>query len=684
MPENQLIHEKSPYLLQHAHNPVHWLPWGEEAFAKARRENKPIFLSIGYSTCHWCHVMAHESFEDEDVASLLNKNYVAIKVDREERPDIDAVYMKICQMMTGRGGWPLTIVMTPKKLPFFAGTYYPRMSKDGMPGLLDILPYLHEQFVEKPEDIAEVTKQIEAALQETSRNNRTQQLSLQDAQTAYDQLHQAFDDEFGGFGDAPKFPAPHRLLFLLRVYHYQGDEAALAMAEETLEAMAAGGIWDHVGFGFARYSTDNGWLVPHFEKMLYDNALLLSVYTEAYQITGKELYREIAEQLIDFVLHEMRGSNGVFYSGIDADSEGVEGKYYVWERAEILQILGESLGPLYVDSFDIKPEGNFEGKNIPNRIFTNWDDVAEKYDLSWDELDEKLEIARVKLYAARKKRVHPHVDDKVLTSWNALLIAALAKAGKAFSNPAYTGAAREALNFIEKNMFQDGRLMARYRDGDVRFKAYLDDYAFLLWAYLEMYEADFQASDLLKARKLADEMTSLFWDEVDGGFYFAGRDAEQLIAREKEIADGAMPSGNSVAAYALARLSSLSGETYYHEVVEDMYRSFYEEVHEHPAASTFLMAVVMQTGHPSKKVVALGDENDPGYVKFVDGVKRAFLPEVALLAASETDSLLKAAPFTADYHRLRDRTTIYICENFTCQAPTEDVDAALHHLLTDK
>lgn len=681
MPENKLIHEKSPYLLQHAHNPVNWYPWGAEAFDKAKQENKPIFLSIGYSTCHWCHVMAHESFEDREVAAILNEHYIAIKVDREERPDIDSVYMKVCQMMTGRGGWPLTIVMTPEKVPFFAGTYYPRMSKGEMPGLLDILPYLAKQFAEKPEDIAKTANEVKQALQQTVQQKSTHRLSLKETEQAYQQLARAFDEEFGGFGPAPKFPAPHRILFMLQKAYYDHDEEALAMAEHTLESMAAGGIWDHVGFGFCRYSTDQAWLVPHFEKMLYDNALLLLAYTEAYQLTGQELYEEVAEQIIDFVLHEMRGSEGVFYSGIDADSEGVEGKYYVWTRAEIMELLGDQLGSLYVDSFDITEAGNFEGKNIPNRIFTDWDAVAEKYGLDWETLDEQLEMARVKLREARKKRVYPHVDDKVLTSWNALMVVGLARAGKVFGNAAYLQAARQALQFIKENMFQNGRLMARYRDGEVRYPAYLDDYAFLLWAYVEMYEADFETDDLIKAKNLAEEMDSLFWDEIHGGYYFSGSDAEELISREKEIYDGAIPSGNSVATLALSKLSALTGDPHYQDRVEEMYYSFYADVADHASASAFFMMALMRTEHPSKEVVVLGDQSDPVRDQIVNTVQRAYLPEVSMLAAEKAEHLLQAAPFAGSYKKSGEQTTIYVCENFACKQPTTDARQALDDIM---
>ncbi len=401
-PSNKLIDEKSPYLLQHAHNPVYWYPWGDEAFHKAKQENKPIFLSIGYSTCHWCHVLAHESFEDNGVANYLNDHYVSIKVDREERPDIDSVYMKVCQMMTGQGGWPLSIFMTPDKVPFYAGTYFPRESKYGMPGFMEVITQLHEKYKQDPEHIAEVTESVTDALAKTATAKSEHRLTKDMTDKAFKQLGNRFDATNGGFGSAPKFPAPHQLLYLLRYYYFTGKTAALKMVEKTLDAMANGGIFDHVGFGFSRYSTDEKWLVPHFEKMLYDNALLLMAYTECYQITKNERYKTISEQIITFVLREMHDSEGGFYSAIDADSEGVEGKYYVWDYDEVMEILGEQLGTLYTSVYGITPEGNFEGKNIPNLLQTDLEAVASESGLTKGELHQKLEEARKRLLTARE------------------------------------------------------------------------------------------------------------------------------------------------------------------------------------------------------------------------------------------------------------------------------------------
>ncbi|SDQ23212.1 thioredoxin domain-containing protein [Virgibacillus salinus] len=668
---NRLANEKSPYLLQHAKNPVDWYPWSEEAFEKARKEDKPIFLSIGYSTCHWCHVLAHESFEDEEIAAYLNDHYVSIKVDREERPDIDSVYMTVCQMMTGQGGWPLSIFMTPEKVPFYAGTYFPRESKYGMPGIMEVFTQLYQKYKEDPDHIKEVTKSVTEALDKTVATKSETRLTLEITDQVYKQLGKRFDFTNGGFGSAPKFPTPQNLLYLLRYYYFTGKSAALKMAESTLQAMANGGIYDHVGFGFARYSTDEKWLVPHFEKMLYDNALLLIAYTESYQITKNPLYRKISEQIIEFVMREMRSSEGAFYSAIDADSEGIEGKYYVWDYEEIFNILDEDLGDLYATVYGITPEGNFEGKNVPNLNDTNLESIADEYNFTIDELNQHLEEARAKLLTAREERTYPHVDDKIITSWNAMMITALAKAGKVFEEEQYIKTAEAAIDFIETNLVKKGRVMARYRDSDVKFNGYLDDYAFLVWANAELYEATFSLNYLRKARELADNMIDLFWDNEQGGFFFSGKDSEKLLSREKQIYDGALPSGNSVAAVMLARLGYSTGETAYLDKLEEMYYAFYEEVKQGVAASTHFVQSLLLTENPTKEVVVLGNDKN-----ILAKLQKDFLPDVTLLASKNAEQLAEVAPFASDYRKIDEDPTIYVCENFACQQPTTDVKQA--------
>src|SRR5690625_2429298 len=526
MTTNKLINEKSPYLLQHAHNPVNWYPWGEDAFDKAQSENKPIFLSIGYSTCHWCHVMAHESFEDDDVATILNDHYISIKVDREERPDIDAVYMKVCQMMTGHGGWPLTIFMTADKIPFYAGTYFPKESKHGLPGLIEVLTELHKKYTSDPKHITDVTINVTEALEQIVQNKSEHRINKKAIQETFQQLGKNFDAEYGGFGSAPKFAQPQNILFLLTYHHYYENSLALAMAEQTLKNMAHGGIFDQIGFGFARYSTDEAWLVPHFEKMLYDNALLLMAFTDCYQVSRDPFYKKMSEKIVEFISREMTSDNGTFFSAIDADSEGVEGKYYVWDYEEVLEILGETLGLLYTSIYDITPEGNFEGNNVPNTINIHLDEIAQANQMTMNELEMELERARKLLLENREKRPYPHVDDKVLTAWNSMMIIALAKSGKIFQHEKFVERAIDATQLIEDHLFIGGRLMARYRDGETKYHAYLEDYAYLIWSYIELYETTYHLSYLKKAKTLTNQMNELFWDDGNGGFFHTGSDSE--------------------------------------------------------------------------------------------------------------------------------------------------------------
>ncbi len=681
---NRLIHEKSPYLQQHAHNPVDWYPWGEEAFEKEKKENKPVFLSIGYSTCHWCHVMAHESFEDEEVAKILNEKYVSIKVDREERPDIDSIYMRVCQMLTGHGGWPLSVFLTPEQKPFYAGTYFPKRSRYGRPGFIDVLTQLYEKFQANPQEITAISEQITKSLTQAVQAHGNDLLSPAALEKTYRQLANSFDGVYGGFGGAPKFPIPHMLMFLMRYYKWKGEEQALFMTEKTLNGMANGGIYDHIGYGFARYSTDAMWLVPHFEKMLYDNALLLTTYTEAYQLTKNERYKAISEQIIEFVKREMTAKEGAFYSAIDADSEGVEGKYYVWDKDEVLNVLGTELGDLFCEAYDITENGNFEGHNVPNLIHTDLASMAKKYELNEEQLKEKLETARQKLFAARSLRVYPHVDDKILTAWNALMIAGLAKAAKVYENDSYLDIAKQALTFIETHLVQDGRLMVRYREGEVKNKGFIDDYAYLLWAYIEMYEATFERSYLERASERTQEMLELFWDEANGGFYFTGKDAEQLIVREKEIYDGALPSGNSVAAVQMIRLARLTGDLQLLDKAEKMYLTFKRQVEAYESGHTFFLQGLLLFAMPAKEIVIFGKKGDEKRERLLKQLQKAFVPNYTVLVAEHPSDFSAIAPFAAEYKQIGEETTVYICENFACLQPTTDVEAALKQLLDEK
>lgn len=672
---NRLIHEKSPYLLQHAYNPVDWYPWGDEAFERAKREDKPIFLSIGYSTCHWCHVMERESFEDEEVAAVLNRDFVAIKVDREERPDIDHIYMTVCQAMTGHGGWPLTIIMTPDKTPFFAGTYFPKRSRYGRPGLLDILQQIADVWKHDRARIDRVGRKVLDALRPHFQN-RAGELDASVLDEAYKQFAERFDAAYGGFGPPPKFPTPHNLIFLLRYGRLTGKAQATAMATKTLEAMHRGGIYDHIGFGFARYSTDREWLVPHFEKMLYDNALLAYAYLEAYQATGDARHARVAREIFTYVEREMTDPDGGFYSAQDADSEGVEGKFYVWTPDEVKAVLGADDGALFCDVYDITPGGNFEGKSIPNRIHTSLASAARRYGMTVEELAQRLETMRRKLFAARGRRVPPHKDDKILTAWNALMIAALAKGAKVLDEPALAERAIQATSFLLAKLRRgDGRLLARYRDGEAAHLAYLDDYAFLTWALLELYEATFEARFLRDALGLTRQMFNLFGDDKDGGLFFTGRDAEALPARPKEVYDGAMPSGNSVAAYTLVRLAQLTGDEALRRKADQQLQAFAGDVRAFPSAHAFFLLALQADVAPSAQVVVVGRSGAPDTEAMLRAVRRVYAPQAVVLLVPEGEArgeVEALVPYVSGMRMVDGKATAYLCRHFACQEPTTD------------
>ncbi|MGA9287592.1 MAG: thioredoxin domain-containing protein [Anaerobacillus sp.] len=676
--ENKLIHEKSPYLLQHAHNPVDWYPWGDEAFEKARLENKPVLVSIGYSTCHLCHVMERESFEDEETAKLLNDRFVSIKVDREERPDIDSIYMKVCQGLTGQGGWPLNVFLTPEQKPFYAGTYFPKESKYNLPGFKDAIMQLYQQYQENPERITGIGDKITSSLQEQM-HAEGGELTEEPLHKAFQQMQNSFDTIYGGFGQSPKFPSPHMLMYLLRYHRKFDNDLALTMVTRTLDAMANGGIYDHIGYGFARYAVDQEWLVPHFEKMLYDNAMLVLAYTEAYQVTGNTRYKKVACDVLEYVQRDMTGPEGGFYSAEDADSEGEEGKFYVWSKQEILEILGEKLGSLYNQMFDITTKGNFEGKNIPNLIHTDVSKVAIANGESEETIAKHLEEARQRLYEAREKRIHPSKDDKVLTSWNMLMTAAFAKAGRVFGVGRYVDVAQQTYAFIEKHLVVDGRLMARYRDGEVKYKAYHDDYAYGLWALNELYEATYDPSVLIKAKRLADEMYDLFWDTVSGGFYLYGNDADELIARPKDVHDGALPSGNSVAVLQLLRLSKLTGEMKYDEWANRMFQAFSGDVSSYSSGHAYFLMSKLYTLSSPKEIVVIGHHDDGEKKRMEQFLQQAFLPELTSISVEEPALLRDAAPFASEFGKSQ-QTTVYVCENFSCSLPETDVDKVIEAL----
>jgi hypothetical protein len=691
---NRLIFEKSPYLLQHAGNPVDWYPWGPEAFEKARRENKPIFLSIGYSTCHWCHVMEHESFEDPEVARLMNQVFVSVKVDREERPDLDNIYMTICQMMTGSGGWPLTIVMTPDKKPFFAGTYFPKESRLGRIGMLDLVPRIQEIWTDRRDEVLKSADQITAALQQHSTEAPGEELGEPTLRTAFEQLAQRFDQQHGGFGTAPKFPTPHNLLFLVRYWRRTGSEKALSMVEKTLHTMRLGGVYDHVGFGFHRYSTDPLWLVPHFEKMLYDQALLAMAYTEAYQATGKAEYAQTAREVFSYVLRDMRASTGMFYSAEDADSEGEEGKFYLWTVEEIRQVLSAEEADLVTTAFNVEEGGNFSdeatgrrsGRNILH-LRKGLQEIASDLKIPEQQLKARLEGARQRLFAARERRIHPHKDDKVLVDWNGLMIAALAKAARVLDEPDYAEAAKGASDFILNHMHNPGgRLLHRYRDGQAALPANVDDYAFLIWGMIELYETTFEVPYLQRALDLNDDLLKHFWDEKAGGFYFTADDAEKLLARQKDIYDGAIPSGNSVAALNLLRLGRIAANADLEEKAVKIGRAFSMAVQQSPSAYTQLMLALDFATGPSYEVVIAGKAGAEDTKTMIRTLGEHFLPNnVAILRPTEEESppIANIAEYTKQQTSIDGKATAYVCLNYNCKLPTTD-SAKMLELLEGK
>jgi len=672
LPANRLLSEKSPYLLQHAHNPVQWYPWGEEAFLAAAREDKPIFLSVGYSTCHWCHVMAHESFEDPGVARLMNQAFICIKVDREERPDIDQMYMTFAQSMTGRGGWPLTIIMTPEKKPFFAATYIPKTGRAGQAGMMEIIPRIRELWMKNRDELLDSADQILDYLKQTQSQPRAQAANLDVAflARAYAALASIYDPQNGGFGTAPKFPSPHNLFFLLRYWHRTGDKHALQMVEATLQAMRRGGIYDHMGFGFHRYSTDGQWLVPHFEKMLYDQALMAIAYIEAYQATGKEEYARTAREILEYVLRDMTAPQGGFFSAEDADSEGEEGKFYVWTAEELKETLDKEEFKLFIRLFDVHESGNFENGGNILRLRSSLVDAASVLKMSESDLYERQELIRAKLFLAREKRVHPLKDDKILTDWNGLMIAALAKAAQALpeaNGAKYAVAAIKAADFILKEMqTTKGRLLHRYR-GEAAFFANLDDYAFLIWGLLDLYETVFDVKYLKAALQLNHTMMRHFWDKDQGGFFFSADDAEALLLRKKEFYDGAIPSGNSIALLCLLRLMHLCGGTELEERALDLARGFFAADGQPWGHSMLLCSLDYLLG-PASEIALLGSMQDVGITRMLQALRSRYLPNksVVLVCGEE---IREIAPFTKNLAQVEGKISAYVCTDHVCSLP---------------
>ncbi len=653
---NRLQKETSPYLRQHAENPVDWYPWGEEAFEKARREDKPVFLSIGYSTCHWCHVMAHESFEDAGIASILNENYVSVKVDREERPDVDSVYMKACVAANGSGGWPLTAILTPEQEPFFVGTYFPKENRGGRMGLRYLLTAIAGKWKRDREELLHTAKEMTAYLRQEAALETAERAEL--PKRAAEQLMSSYDREYGGFGWATKFPSPHNLLFLMEQSARSGDRSLREAAEHTLRQMARGGIYDHFGGGFCRYSTDREWLKPHFEKTLYDNALLALCYTEAWQDGHMAFWREIAEQTLDYCLRELKGPEGGFFCGQDADSAGQEGAYYLFTPEEVGQVLGPDAGRHFCECYDITKEGNFEGRSIPNLLLNT----------RWNFLPEGYEEYREKLREYRAGRMSLFTDGKILAGWNGLMLMALSRAAAAFEDRRYLMEAQELAEFLKTKMCRGGRLMARLSGGELRYDASLSDHAFCALGLLELYAADFDAQHILDAAALAGELPKRF-EDPKGGFFDTPSDGEKLILRPKETQDGALPCGNSAAAVLLGRLFRLTAEERWRALAEGQFDFLAAAAGRYPAACCYgLTALALAEGPTKETVAVLPDETFP---KELHAILRKWSPEMSVLVKTpaRAELLTKAAPFTAEMETKNGKATYYLCSDGVCALP---------------
>ena len=687
---NRLIRESSPYLLQHAHNPVNWYPWGDEAFADAKRLGRPVLLSIGYSTCHWCHVMEEESFEDVEIATYLNEHYITVKVDREQRPDVDAVYMSAVQMLTGRGGWPMTTWLTPERKPFYGGTYFPARDGDrgSSMGFLSLLQRLREYYDSDPEKIAEaadtIVKRVQAALAPVAGEGLVDLSSLDAATRSY---RSQFDPVHGGTARAPKFPSTLPIRLLLREHLRSGDAQTLEMVTLTLDKMAAGGMYDQVGGGFHRYSTDAEWLVPHFEKMLYDNALLCVAYLEAYQATGAEKYARVAREILAYVAREMTSPEGAYFSATDADSlnpagEREEGWFFTWTPAEIEAVIGADDAKLVRAYYGVTPRGNFEGRSIFH-VTRPMSTVAGELGLKPEELERRLEDARWKLYEARAKRPAPLLDDKILTSWNGLMISAMAKGGFVLQEAEWLRSAERAADFLLQHLLVDGQLRRSYHGDAARFAAYLDDYAFFIASLLDLYETTFEPHWLEAAIRLQGDLDRRYGDPASGGYFMTGSDAEVLLAREKPGYDGAEPSGNSVAAMNLFRLSEWTSNDAYRETADRLLSSFATILRRSPTAlAEMLLALEFKLGKPSEVVIAV--PQDPEQAEpFLSILRRSFVPGKVGVVVAEGEAqraLAELVPLVKGKKARKGEVTAYVCQAGACQSPTSDTEVFARQL----
>jgi len=679
---NRLIHETSPYLLQHAHNPVDWFAWGDEAFAKAKADDKPVLLSIGYSACHWCHVMERESFENEQIAALMNEHFVNIKVDREERPDLDEIYMNAVQMLTGRGGWPMTMFLTPDRKPFYGGTYFPPEDRGSMAGFPRILMGVSQAYRERPEDIQRSVAQFLSALERMSESAETAKTFSPTAiADGVEKISSAYDSDNGGLGQAPKFPNAGVYELFLRHYQRSKTERYLEMVTHTLTKMAQGGIYDHLGGGFHRYSVDAKWLVPHFEKMLYDNAQLVRSYALAYNATREPLFKSVVEDTLRYLLREMYHSEGGFYSTQDADSEGEEGKFFVWTAEEVNRLLGEDDGEIFSRIFDVSEQGNFEEKNILHPILT-LEQASKFFRKPPAEIERLIINGKQKLFADRESRIKPFRDEKVIAGWNGLMLSGLAEAIKISPRTEYIEAAARTVNFLFAKMFRGGLLLRIYKNGHAKVLGFLDDYAYLALGLLDLYEALLDPGLLEKSRQLAGIMLAEFWDGKDGGFFFTGKSQEQLISRAKPVFDASVPSGNAMATQLLLRLYHMTGNDDYRQHAEKVLRSYYDAMESQPFGFAHMLCALDFYLSQPQEIVVVGARQDPATQELLAIIHSRYLPNITLQLVGGASSSAKSSPILDGKVQIHGKPTVYVCQNFTCAAPvtnTQELESLLFH-----
>ncbi|GAB6168040.1 thioredoxin domain-containing protein [Clostridium carnis] len=675
---NKLINESSPYLLQHAYNFVDWYPWGEEAFKKAKDENKPIFLSIGYSTCHWCHVMSHESFENEYIGKRMNEVFINIKVDREERPDIDNIFMRVCQMFTGSGGWPLSIVLTPDKNPFFAATYIPKFSHSGRIGMAELMDKIENIWENEPEKLMYQGEIVRERLSSFNEEISEDRVSKDVIEKGVLTLKRSFDKKYGGFREKPKFPSPHNLLFLLREYKEKDDKELLNIVTTTLDNMMLGGIYDHIGYGFHRYSTDRKWLLPHFEKMLYDQSMLILAYTEAYEITKNESYKKIVEETIEYVFRVLSTKEGAFFSAEDADSEGEEGKFYVWTIEELKEALDNDEVSFISKVYNLKEEGNFKDEATGERTGANIFYLKEEIT---KEDKEKISSIKEKLFSIREKRIHPHMDDKVLTDWNGLFIAALSKASFVFNREDYSKRAENAIEFFLNSYKNNKGLYHSYCKGEWKVLGNIDDYSFLIFALIELYEVSFKVKYLKFAIELTKEMIKEFWDNKNGGFYFTQSKEELVLARTKETYDGAIPSGNSIAYLNLIKLEKLTGDDFYSYYIIALEKNIALELEDNPNIAIMLLTGIQYNNYSPREITIVGKKDSEDVKKALDIIREIYLPNTTIVVKDKEDNIEEIADYTKYQNSLDNKVTVYICKNYSCSEGITNIDKIREMLL---